>query len=178
MSNTRGTVCYRVGLVALHCGWFILLVSFIHGIIFGSISAARYVQDRRTHELYTNTSCLLLNYTVVTHECQRCEKDSCYPYPCFDEQLFVSYVIFNGTFLSGSFVSFNQATQHQQAQIGIYYPCLYKRKNVTSVVWDISDGKSNLIKLCVCFGIIGLSLMLLIVGAMCWMTGKKCEDCS
>ncbi|CAF3694459.1 unnamed protein product [Rotaria sp. Silwood1] len=158
MDKLYGTVCYSIRLLTLYSGVLIVSTFFIIGIILKSIAAPDYVNERRTREFYTNTSCLLLNYTFVIRECQSCAQYSCSTYSCLDEQFFMSYIIFNGTLVNSTFVIYGKATSHKQIQIGIHYPCFYKQANVTSVVWNVPDGKSFVIQLNIFFGIVGLGL--------------------
>ncbi|CAF3647980.1 unnamed protein product [Rotaria sp. Silwood1] len=178
MDKLYGTVCYSIRLLTLYSGVLIVSTFFIIGIILKSIAAPDYVNERRTREFYTNTSCLLLNYTFVIRECQSCAQYSCSTYSCLDEQFFMSYIIFNGTLVNSTFVIYGKATSHKQIQIGIHYPCFYKQANVTSVVWNVPDGKSFVIQLNIFFGIVGLGLVLIIFGVCCWISRKICEDCA
>ncbi|CAF2678088.1 unnamed protein product [Rotaria sp. Silwood2] len=117
MGKLCSTACYSIGFLALYSGVLILSGLFISGIILGSIAAPGYIKESRIRDLYTNTSCILLNYTFVTHECQRCDEESCYTYKCFDEQFFISHSIFNGTLVTSSFISYEKAVQHKQTQV-------------------------------------------------------------
>ncbi len=90
---------------------------FIPCIIWGSISASWYVKYKNIRNMYTPTTCLLLNYTVNSHQCEDCGTDSCTYYTCFDERFVVSYPISNNSYITSIFSSLDNAEKHQQTQV-------------------------------------------------------------
>ena len=90
---------------------------FITCIIYGSVSAAKYVQHENTRQLYTNTTCLLLNHSISQHQCQSCGSYSCSYYDCFDESFTVSYSISNGTYIRSVYSSIDRRAQYYQTQV-------------------------------------------------------------
>ncbi|CAM4777532.1 unnamed protein product [Rotaria magnacalcarata] len=111
--------------------WWVVGISavlFVVGIIVGSMLASAYVENSQERKLYTNTNCLLVNYSSASHTCESCIRDYCFNYQCFDEIFYVSYFIFNGTLVNSTFAIYGKDTQHKQTQIGAYYPCFYATK--------------------------------------------------
>ncbi|CAM4785041.1 unnamed protein product [Rotaria magnacalcarata] len=150
--------------------WWVVGISavlFVVGIIVGSMLASAYVENSQERKLYTNTNCLLVNYSSASHTCESCIRDYCFNYQCFDEIFYVSYFIFNGTLVNSTFAIYGKDTQHKQTQIGAYYPCFYATKQVTSMIWDLPDEKLDFILLCVFFGIAAFSLIFIIFFACC-----------
>jgi hypothetical protein len=90
---------------------------FVGCIIWGSFSAAHYVNYQNTRSVYTSTICLLLNYTVVQHTRQYCSSNVCASYTCFDERFLVTYPISNNTYITSVFSSFDEDKPYQQSQV-------------------------------------------------------------
>ncbi len=102
---------------ALRCGCFCIFILLIPCIIWGSISASSYVRYRNIRKNYNNTTCTLLNYTVLKHECTFCASQLCSSNTCFNEQFLVTYPISNKTYITSIFVSFDKDKIHQQSQV-------------------------------------------------------------
>lgn len=86
-------------------------------IIWGSITASYYVKDRHTRDTYTNTTCLLLNYTLHKHLCISCYYYGCRYYNCFDEYFTLSYPTLNNTIIETTVVAWSNAQQHAQREV-------------------------------------------------------------
>lgn len=85
-------------------------------IIWGLITTINYVKYRHIRQVYTNTTCLLLNYTWFEYTCTRCSYD-CVDYHCFDEYFTLLYPISNGTNITNVMKSFRNEKQHVQRKV-------------------------------------------------------------
>ncbi|CAF2070747.1 unnamed protein product [Rotaria magnacalcarata] len=170
MGKLCRVVCSDKHELALWCLMILVLPLFFGGISLGSLFIYSYAKDYHISDLHTNTTCSLLNYTFVEHECQRCE-ESCYAHRCFDEKFFVSYRISNETIVYTTLVVYDASSQHKQAQMGFRYPCFYQRNHVRSVIWDLPDEKVNLVTLCIAFGI--AAVLILFIVAVVWYWKMK-----
>ena len=138
--------------------WYVCAMC-IGCIIWGSITASFYTKQQNIRYSHTNTACLLLEYTAKEHRCVQCGF-GCIEYKCFDETLQLSYPIANGSYINSTFNSYNRGSQREQQQIGQNYTCFYNLNEVTSVVFDLPDTKSNLIQFIVAFSIVGVILLI------------------
>lgn len=86
-------------------------------ILIGSFSASTYVENRNIRQLYTSSICLLLNYTVLEHQCPRYSFASSPSYKCFDEYFLVSYSIPNMADVTTNITSFKRSEQHEQTEV-------------------------------------------------------------
>ena len=104
------------GSICRYCGYYFLIAGIL-GVIpcltFGSIKAASYVRIRKERALYDNSTCLLLNYTLLEHKCANCNP-SCTFYRCFDETFLMSYPIFNQTPVRSAYSTADRKEKHSQ----------------------------------------------------------------
>ncbi|CAF3380174.1 unnamed protein product [Rotaria socialis] len=142
---------------------FCLCIILIPFIIWGSVSTAAYVRYRNIHKSHTNTTCLLLNYTVHQHECENCD---------------IKYPISNGTFITGTSASFDRDKPHKQTQIGKSYTCFYNLIDVTSVIMELPNEKTKLIQLCIAFGLVVLPVLLIFSCLVYLLSSKINRNCS
>ena len=128
MVNTSGTPCSEcfVSFVV-----FLMVGAFFTGIIWGPIEASTFVERRKIQNAYTKTTCLLLNYTLLQHTCQSCDKSCrssdplcCIYYDCFDEKLQFSYLISDKTRVNSTLSCVNQDKVHQQTQVILLFTIL------------------------------------------------------
>ncbi|CAF4644795.1 unnamed protein product [Rotaria socialis] len=157
---------------------FCLCIILIPFIIWGSVSTAAYVRYRNIHKSHTNTTCLLLNYTVHQHECENCDSESCTYYTCYDERFLVKYPISNGTFITGTSASFDRDEPHKQTQIGKSYTCFYNLIDVTSAIMELPNEKTKLIQLCIAFGLVGLPVLVIFSCLVYLLSSKINRNCS
>jgi hypothetical protein len=115
--NSCANVLSKCSVGAWICLISIVCCLIIPCIVFGSILASNYVNNRNTRQLYTSTTCLLLNYSIFEHQCQQCGFHMCSYYKCFDENFTVSYPISNNTYIRSVFTSINRKKQHLQTQV-------------------------------------------------------------
>lgn len=99
------------------CIGFTLFCAFIPCIIWGSISASYYVRYQNIRKIYTNTSCLLVNYTSHKYRCGTCYRDGCDYYQCFNELFTVQYPIWNNTYITSDFATFASKNRHEQREV-------------------------------------------------------------
>jgi hypothetical protein len=98
----------------------ILFILSLGCIIWGSITASFYAKNRNIIQSHRISNCLLLDYRVTEHLCQSCDGDaSCTIYQCFDEILWLSYTISNGSRTIGISHRFNQEEMHRQRKVCI-----------------------------------------------------------
>ncbi|CAF3310563.1 unnamed protein product [Rotaria socialis] len=158
----------------------LIALMFTPLILWGSIEASSYVTNRDIRNAFTNTTCLLLIYTVLKHTCEdRIQSRGTNPneYTCFDETFHVSYPIFNRTQITSIFHSARKKKAHQQTQIGQNYTCYYKTSDITVFIWELPNAKTHLIRMCVAFGLLILSPLL--VPALLYLFKIKIScDCS
>jgi hypothetical protein len=98
--------------LSMYLCWFSIVF-----IIWGSISASSYVEYQNIRNSHTNTTCLLLNYTVRENKCQTCGNYGYFSYTCFDEQFLLLYSIFNGRDVTSVYRSFGNSRMHDQRQV-------------------------------------------------------------
>ena len=96
--------CLILGTIAFSC------------IIWGPITASMYVTNRNIRNSHTNTTCLLMDYEVVEHECTICDF-VCSTYKCFDEILFLSYSILNGSHINATTSGYKDRREQLQRQV-------------------------------------------------------------
>ena len=120
MAKSRFQILSLSGKILAGFGAILLFLSFITCIIWGSIGAARYVKNRNSQNALTNTTCLLLNYTSLKHECTTCTGDSCQSYSCFDERFQFWYSIANETQIMSVLACADQKKPYKQTEVGTY----------------------------------------------------------
>ncbi|CAF1186056.1 unnamed protein product [Adineta ricciae] len=94
--------------------------------------------------MYTPTTCLLLNYTVQSHQCEDCSDGSCKYYTCYNEFFQATYPIANGTYIISTTSSIDRSEQHQQTQINNAYKCFYQLDNVILLLMELPNNNTNL----------------------------------
>lgn len=87
-------------------------------MVFGVDAASNFRDNRRTYDLFTNTTCRLFNYSFTARDCARCD-ELCRIVTFFDETFTVSYHILNGTLVTSSFSSNDNEKQHYQVKVNI-----------------------------------------------------------
>lgn len=60
----------------------------------------------------------------------------------------------------------------------IGYSCFYQPTAITSVIWEFPDITTDLIKLCVYFGLIVLPIFVFIICLLCFLISKIKCNCS
>lgn len=103
----------------LVCFGFGILISIPCAII-GPITAVSYVEAQKKLPLYDSTSCQLLNYTFLEHQCQRHNGFSWSYYTCVDEKFVISYIILNGTRIQSVIDSKARLVKHNQQQVKFF----------------------------------------------------------
>lgn len=94
----------------------IAAILYVSCILWGSITAVTYRENRKIQISHTQTTCLVLNYTVFSHTCQSCS-GSCNLYTCYDETLHISYPIFNQTVITTILSSTDKAKPYEKTQV-------------------------------------------------------------
>ncbi|CAF2250822.1 unnamed protein product [Rotaria magnacalcarata] len=160
---------------------YLTALFFLPCIIRSSSTASSYVTKRNSRNALTNTTCLLLNYTVLKHTCEdviQTRGTNTDEYTCFDETFHVSYPIFNQTQITSIFHSARKEKAHQQTQIGQNYTCYYKISHITMVILELPNAKGDLALTCLAFGLLGVSLALFVLALLRLFTTKTSCDCS
>ncbi|CAF1479696.1 unnamed protein product [Adineta ricciae] len=129
-----------IACLAVSLGLFLILPLFVWDII----AAVRYDEYRDNLKSYTNTTCLLLNYTAYARPCQKCSNESlCRENICYDEHFTLSYSILNASNITSTMtISSSRENHTEKYQIEQKYPCYYRIEQVTLVRMNIPDGGS------------------------------------
>ncbi|CAF3829576.1 unnamed protein product [Adineta steineri] len=165
MKTSCDTCFYVIG--CFLCGIFVWC------IIWGSISASQYVKYKNVRNTYDTTTCLILNYTVTKHTCQDCNNNYCTDYTCFDERFSLKYPIADGTNVTSIFSSSGRRDPYQETQIGSSFTCYYRPSDVILIILDLPNSKSELIQLCVTFGLTGIFILVVIISIIFCLIKQK-----
>jgi hypothetical protein len=100
----------------------IICLIWIGCAVLGSLAAVQYVKIRKHNSLYEQTTCLLLNYTSVTHNCESCTTRAfggrqCKTYTCYDESFEMCYMISNGTTVTTALSVRDEQEPHKESEV-------------------------------------------------------------
>ncbi|UJR22031.1 hypothetical protein I4U23_025098 [Adineta vaga] len=147
---------------ALRCGTTYLFFLLIPCIIWSLKSAVSYGRIENVINNHKNTTCLVLNYTLLKHESMNCGTRATYKTnTCFDEHILVQYRLENQSDIISTVKMMNTHTLHDRSQIGQRNVCFYHRTSVTTVVLELPNGLSSLIQLFLAIGLL-VSLFVII----------------
>jgi len=112
---------------SLGCAGILAVILLIPCIIWGSITVTQYVHYRNVRKIHTNTTCLLLNYTVRSHDCLHNTGEHG-PYTCYDERFLVTYPILNKTSITSVTAILDTENTHHQTQVLVILFLYYNNK--------------------------------------------------
>lgn len=80
------------------------LATFVGLFLVGVQLAIGYSEERRTHELYQNTNCLVTDHALINYTKTECAliNSRCQSRKYIDDEHFVSYITSNGTVINST----------------------------------------------------------------------------
>lgn len=104
---------------AIGWGQTILLLLFCLSLPLGFGGIIKYVENRNLQNVLMNTTCHLLNHTVIEHKCFSMGANTGYSYTCFDEHFQLLYSIANQTKITSISSYTDQRNQPQKKEVGV-----------------------------------------------------------